>query len=67
MAPHLREATRRRMLNMHYMMPPGNNVVELMTCGDADPAIFPWLLAKLCGIGMLPVQARQESTGVERR
>lgn len=63
LVPHLRAATRRRVLNMHYMMPPGNNVVELMTCGDTDPAIFPWLLARLRGLGMLPVQARQESTG----
>ncbi|KAH8196971.1 hypothetical protein TruAng_008865 [Truncatella angustata] len=61
--PHLKVETRRRVLNMHYMMPPNNKIVELMTCGDTDEEIFPFLVDALKGIGMLPIVAHKESTG----
>ena len=57
------QSRRNRVLNMHYMMPPDNVVVELMTCGETDPAIFDFLVEQLKKIGMHPVVARQESTG----
>ncbi|KAK8098407.1 uncharacterized protein PG998_013893 [Apiospora kogelbergensis] len=63
MSRHLQPETRARLLNMHYMMPPRNRVVELMTCGDTHEAIFPWLLEILKTLTMVPVQARKESTG----
>ncbi|KAK8069491.1 NAD(P)-binding protein [Apiospora phragmitis] len=63
MSRHLAPATRARVLNMHYMMPPRNRVVELMTCGDTHEAIFPWLLDMLKRLTMVPVRARKESTG----
>lgn len=61
---HLEPATRRRALNMHYYMPPGNRVVELMPCGDTHASVFPFLAAKLAEAGMKPFVARRESTGL---
>jgi 3-hydroxyacyl-CoA dehydrogenase len=55
--------TRSRILNMHYTMPPDNRVVELMTDGETDSAIFPFLCERLREVGMHPVVARKESTG----
>lgn len=60
----LQASTKRRVLNMHYYMPPGNRVVELMTDGDTDESIFPFLVEKLGEIGMHPYVARKESTGL---
>ena len=54
---------RKRVLNMHYMMPPDNRVVELMTDGETAPAIFPFLVERLHDVGMHPIVARKESTG----
>lgn len=54
---------RLRVCNMHYYMPPGNNVVELMTCGETDPNVLECLKAKLGDAGMTPAIARKESTG----
>ncbi|RMZ68670.1 3-hydroxyacyl- dehyrogenase [Pyrenophora seminiperda CCB06] len=55
--------SRHRVCNMHYYMPPGNNVVELMTCGETHSDILPFLQDKLQDAGMLPAIARKESTG----
>ncbi|KAF3007591.1 hypothetical protein E8E13_007643 [Curvularia kusanoi] len=58
------DQTRRlRVCNMHYYMPPGNNVVELMTCGETDPEVLQFLKSKLDDAGMTPAVARKESTG----
>jgi 3-hydroxyacyl-CoA dehydrogenase len=54
---------RRRVCNMHYYMPPGNNVVELMTCGETQSAVLDFLKSKLEDAGMTPAIARKESTG----
>ncbi len=56
-------ATRARILNMHYYMPPGVRVVELMTCGATSAAIIPFLAALLSAHGMSPVVVQKESTG----
>lgn len=61
--PHLKEETRSRVLNMHYMMPPNNKIVELMTCGSTHEEVFPLLVDMLKDIGMLPIVAHKESTG----
>lgn len=60
----LRPETKRRVLNMHYYMPPGNRVVELMTDGFTHDVIFPHLVEKLRGIGFHAFVARKESTGL---
>ena len=55
--------TRKRVLNMHYMMPPDNRILELMTDGQTHPEIFPFLVDILHSIDMHPIVARKESTG----
>jgi len=54
---------RLRVCNMHYYMPPGNNVVELMTCGETHQDVLSFLKSKLEDVGMTPAVARKESTG----
>ncbi|KAL4731808.1 hypothetical protein ACLX1H_000800 [Fusarium chlamydosporum] len=63
MVQDLRPETKRRVLNMHYYMPPDYRVVELMTDGETDEAIFPFLYERLEGIKFHPYVARKESTG----
>ncbi|KAF4972718.1 hypothetical protein FZEAL_9546 [Fusarium zealandicum] len=63
MVGDLEASTKRRVLNMHYYMPPGNRVVELMTDGDTEETIFPFLVEKLRQAEMHPYVARKESTG----
>lgn len=55
---------RKRTLNMRYYMSPGNRIVELMTDGDTDQAIFPFLADKLKQICMSPYVACKKSTGL---
>lgn len=64
MVGDLQETTKQRICNMHYYMPPGNRIVELMTCGSTDESIFPFLVEKLRSVGMHPFVARKESTGL---
>lgn len=64
MVGELQASTKKRVLNMHYYMPPGNRIVELMTDGDTDEQIFPFLVEKLQEIHMHPYVARKESTGL---
>lgn len=54
---------RHRVCNMHYYMPPGNNVCELMTCGETTENVLAFLKSKLEDAGMTPAVARKESTG----
>jgi 3-hydroxyacyl-CoA dehydrogenase len=63
MVGDLQPETKRRVLNMHYYMPPDYRVVELMTDGETDESIFPFLYEKLEGIKFHPYVARKESTG----
>lgn len=57
------DETKKRILNTHYMMPPLNRVVELMTDGFTDKEIFPFYVERLKECGMSPIVARKESTG----
>jgi 3-hydroxyacyl-CoA dehydrogenase len=63
MLDSMEEGSRHRVCNMHYYMPPGNNTVELMTCGQTHSSILPFLSSKLSDAGMQPAIARKESTG----
>ncbi|TQS33222.1 hypothetical protein Golomagni_06440, partial [Golovinomyces magnicellulatus] len=60
----LKDSTKERITNMHYYMPPGNRIVELMTDGSTQEDIFPFLVEKLRAVGMHPYVARKESTGL---
>ncbi|KAJ5174035.1 Dehydrogenase multihelical [Penicillium coprophilum] len=53
----------KNVFNIHFAMPPAIRMVELMTCGQTNPDIFPYLEAVLGECGLLPVTARRESTG----
>ncbi|KAF4629810.1 hypothetical protein G7Y89_g8334 [Cudoniella acicularis] len=55
--------TKRRVMNTHYMMPPDNRMVELMTDGETDEELFPWYAERLREVGMSPFIAQKESTG----
>ncbi|PYI36188.1 hypothetical protein BP00DRAFT_474920 [Aspergillus indologenus CBS 114.80] len=63
MSPTVQPARRARVLNMHFTMPPGIRSVELMGCGETDPAHLERLSEVLRGCGLIPVTARRESTG----
>ncbi|RMJ28486.1 3-hydroxyacyl-CoA dehydrogenase [Aspergillus sp. HF37] len=52
-----------RILNMHYYMPPGNMIVELMTDGFTAEGIFPFLVERSREAALFPYVARKESTG----
>jgi 3-hydroxybutyryl-CoA dehydrogenase len=54
---------RERVLNMHYQQPPELNAVELMSCGETDPAVIDALMAKLPEYGLAPFRVRRESDG----
>jgi 3-hydroxyacyl-CoA dehydrogenase len=57
------EATKRRILNMHYYMPPQCMIVELMTDGYTAAEIFPFMVERSKEAATLPYVARKESTG----
>ncbi|KAI9650425.1 hypothetical protein NHQ30_000439 [Ciborinia camelliae] len=57
------EDTRKRIFNSHYMMPPENKIVELMTDGETAEEVFPWYVQRLREVGLHPIVARKESTG----
>jgi 3-hydroxyacyl-CoA dehydrogenase len=57
-------AERRKLVcNIHYTMPMDVRTVELMTDGETEPGVFPFLTEVLERGGMIPVTARKESTG----
>lgn len=55
--------TKTRIMNTHYYMPPNNNIVELMTDGMTNEALFPFYSDRLKEVGMAPIFARKECTG----
>lgn len=57
------QSRRHRVCNAHYYMPPENNTVELMTCGETDTRVLEFLKSKLEDAGMVTAIARKESTG----
>lgn len=52
-----------RVLNMHFLMPPQVNPVELMSCGRTDEAIIEALMERLPQYGLVPFRVRRESVG----
>lgn len=59
----VKESTKKRVLNTHYMMPPQAIIVELMTSGHTHPEIFPFIEARHKEAGLHPVTALKESSG----
>ncbi|KAJ6008620.1 hypothetical protein N7499_001329 [Penicillium canescens] len=57
------DLTKRRILNMHYYMPPQCMIVELMTDGFTSPEIFPFMVERSKEAATIPYVARKESTG----
>ena len=57
------DATKARILNMHYYMPPGCMIVELMTNGFTDEGVFPFMVERSKEAATLPYVARKQSTG----
>ncbi|KAE8378347.1 hypothetical protein BDV26DRAFT_292303 [Aspergillus bertholletiae] len=57
------DATKARILNMHYYMPPGCMIVELMTDGYTDDSVFPFMVERSKEAATLPYVARKQSTG----
>ncbi|KAG9602759.1 NAD(P)-binding protein, partial [Aureobasidium melanogenum] len=57
------DETKTRVLNTHYMMPPQALIVELMTSGHTNEAIFPFMESELRKAGLHPYTAKIESTG----
>ena len=53
----------RRVVNMHFYMPPKLNLVELMSCGHTDPAVIEALMRAAPMWGLVPYHVRRESTG----
>ncbi|WP_293334981.1 3-hydroxyacyl-CoA dehydrogenase family protein [Mycobacterium sp.] len=52
-----------RVLNMHFYMPPKQNAVDVMSCGETDRRVIDFVLATLPRFGFYPFEARRESTG----
>ncbi|KAL4786958.1 cytochrome P450 [Aspergillus varians] len=57
------EDVKSRILNMHYYMPPQCMLIELMTCGSTNEAIFPFMVERCREGATSPYVARKESTG----
>lgn len=53
-----------RICNGHYYMPPDQLFYEIMSCGQTDPEIPPFLIENAVKAGFQPVHARKESTGL---
>jgi 3-hydroxybutyryl-CoA dehydrogenase len=52
-----------RLLNAHFLMPPGITPVELMSCGHTNPAVIQLLVDVLPGYGLTPYVEQCESMG----
>jgi 3-hydroxybutyryl-CoA dehydrogenase len=52
-----------RVLNLHFLMPPDVNPVELMSCGATDDAVIAALMQRLPRYGLVPFHVRRESVG----
>ena len=52
-----------RLLNTHFLMPPDITPVELMSCGQTDPAVIQLLVDLLPGYGLTPYVVQRESMG----
>ncbi|KAL3476572.1 hypothetical protein BJX99DRAFT_246766 [Aspergillus californicus] len=63
MLENVSDETKRRILNMHYYMPPRVMIVELMTDGFTEPSILQFMAERSKEAGTKPYTARKESTG----
>ncbi|KAG9584304.1 3-hydroxyacyl-CoA dehydrogenase, partial [Aureobasidium melanogenum] len=63
LAKIVHQDTKSRILNTHYMMPPTNLVVEIMTDGHTFPELMQWLAERHKEAGLSPYVAIKESTG----
>lgn len=54
--PHL-------LVNTHFYMPPERTAVEVMSCGQTDPAVVRLLMEVLPSYGLQPFEVRRQSTG----
>lgn len=61
MLEHVKHA--QRVVNTHYYMPPDRNGVEIMSCGQTDPAIIDKLMAETKRHGFVPFHVKKESLG----
>jgi len=52
-----------RVLNIHFYMPPKQNAVDIMSCGQTDRDVLDFILATLPQFGLYPFEARKQSTG----
>lgn len=52
-----------RVVNTHYYMPPDRNGVEIMSCGQTDPAIIEKLMVETKRHGFIPFHVKKESLG----
>jgi 3-hydroxybutyryl-CoA dehydrogenase len=52
-----------RLLNTHFLMPPGIRPVELMSCGHTEPAVIQLLVDVLPDYGLTPYVVQRESMG----
>jgi 3-hydroxybutyryl-CoA dehydrogenase len=52
-----------RVLNLHFLMPPEFNPVEVMSSGRTDEAIIDALVERLPRYGLIPYRVRRESVG----
>jgi 3-hydroxybutyryl-CoA dehydrogenase len=54
---------RERVVNTHYYWPPRVMVVEIMSCGQTDPAVVDLLMQRLPVYGFEPFHVKRESVG----
>ncbi|MUL76018.1 3-hydroxyacyl-CoA dehydrogenase family protein [Mycolicibacterium sp. CBMA 226] len=52
-----------RVLNIHFYMPPKQNAVDVMSCGQTDRAVLDFVMTTLPRFGFQPFEALKESTG----
>jgi len=64
MLEKVQDATKTRILNTHYYMPPSVMTVELITDGYTDPELISFLVERQRDVGTVPYVARRESTGL---
>jgi 3-hydroxybutyryl-CoA dehydrogenase len=52
-----------RVLNIHFYMPPKQNAVDVMSCGQTDRDVMDFVMTTLPRFGFQPFEALKESTG----
>jgi 3-hydroxybutyryl-CoA dehydrogenase len=52
-----------RVLNIHFYMPPKQNAVDVMSCGQTDRDVLGFVMSTLPTFGLSPFEAHRESTG----